>query len=140
MERHELTAAILEAVTALLTEKRMLLKAGTMVDATIIAAPSSMKNTAQARAPEMKQTRKGQQGYFGMKVHVGTDTRGIVRSLTTTDAVQADITQLAHVVRGSETTLFGDKAYYETEHKRHWEERCGRYRVNKSGKRTEHGD
>ena len=75
MERHELTAAMFEVVTALLTEKRMLLKVGTMVDATIIAAPSSTKNKAQARGPEMKQARKGQQGYFGMKIHVGTDTR-----------------------------------------------------------------
>ena len=140
LERHELTAAMFEAVTALLTEKRMLLKAGTIVDATIIAAPSSTKNKAQARDPEMKQTRKGQQWYFGMKVHVGTDTRGIVHSLTTTDAAQADITQLAHLVRGSETTLFGDKAYYKTEHKWHWEESGGRYRVNKSGQRTAHGD
>ena len=140
MERHELTAAMFEAVAVLLTEKRMLLKAGTMVDATIIAAPSSTKNTAQARDPEMKQIRKGQQWYLGMKVHVGTDTRGIVHSLTTTDAAQADITQLTHCVRGSETTLFGDKAYYKTEHKRHWEESGGRYRVNKSGQRTAHGD
>ena len=105
MERHELTAAMFEAVTVLLTEKRMLLKAGTMVDATIIAAPSSTKNKEQARDPEMKQTRKGQQWYFGMKVQVGTDTRGIVHSLPTTNAAQLDITQLTHVVRGSETDL-----------------------------------
>ena len=139
MERHELTAAMFEAVTVLLTEKRMLLKAGTMVDATIIAAPSSTKNKAQARDPEMKQTRKGQQWYFGIKVHVGTDTRGIVHVLATTDAAKADITRLAHVVRGSETTLFGDKVFYKTEHKRHREESGGRYRVNKNGKRTEQG-
>lgn len=140
LEQHQLTAAMFEAVKTLLTEKRLLLKAGTIVDATIIAAPSSTKNATQARDPEMKQTRKGQQWYFGMKIHVGTDTRGVVHSLTTTDAAVADISQLTHLVRGSETTLFGDKAYYKTEHQLHWEASGGRYRVNKSGKRTAHGD
>jgi IS5 family transposase len=129
-----------EAVKTLLTEKRLLLKAGTIVDATIIAAPSSTKNATQARDPEMKQTRKGQQWYVGMKIHVGTDTRGVVHSLTTTDAAVADISQLPHLVRGSETTLFGDKAYCKTEHQLHWEASGGHYRVNKSGKRTAHGD
>jgi IS5 family transposase len=140
LEQHQLTAAMFEAVKTLLTEKRLLLKAGTIVDATIIAAPSSTKNATQARDPEMKQTRKGQQWYFGMKIHVGTDTRGVVHSLTTTDAAVADISQLTHLVRGSETTLFGDKAYYKTEHQLHWEASGGRSRVNKSGKRTAHGD
>jgi IS5 family transposase len=100
-----------EAVKTLLTEKRLLLKAGTIVDATIIAAPSSTKNATQARDPEMKQTRKGQQWYVGMKIHVG-----------------------------SETTLFGDKAYDKTEHQLHWKASGGRYRVNKRGRRTAHGD
>jgi IS5 family transposase len=140
LEQHQLTAAMFEAVKTLLTEKRLLLKAGTIVDATIIAAPSSTKNATQARDPEMKQTRKGQQWYFGMKIHVGTDTRGVVHSLTTTDAAVADISQLTHLVRGSETTRFVDKAHYKTEHQLHWEASGGRYRVNKSGKRTAHGD
>ena len=122
------------------TAQRLLLKAGMIVDATIIAAPSSTKNATHARDPEMKQTRKGQQWHFGMKIHVGTDTRGVVHSLTTTDAAVADISQLTHLVRGSETTLFGDKAYYKTEHQLHWEASGGRYRVNNSGKRTTHGN
>jgi len=140
LEAHQLTAAIFEAVKTLLTEKRLLLKAGTIVDATIIAAPSSTKNATQTRDPAMKQTRKGQQWYFGMKVHVGTDTRGVVHSLTTTDAAQADITQLPHLVHGQESTLYGDKAYYKADDKQAWEAGGGRYRVNKSGKRTARWD
>jgi len=112
------------------------LKAGTIVDATIIAAPSSTKNATGTRDPAMKQTRKGNQWYFGMKVHIGTDTRGIVHSLMTTDAAQADITQLPALVQGQETTLYGDKAYYKADDKAHWEASGGSYRVNKSGKRS----
>lgn len=140
LEQHQLTAQMFDAVKTLLTDKRLLLKAGTIVDATILAAPSSTKNATKTRDPEMKQTRKGQQWYFGMKVHVGTDTRGVVHSLTTTDAAQADITQLPHLVHGEESTLFGDKAYYKAEDKRHWEAGGGRYRVNTSGKRTPRTD
>jgi len=140
LEQHQLTAQMFEAVKQLLIDKRLLLKAGTIVDATIIAAPSSTKNATKTRDPEMKQTRKGQQWYFGMKVHVGTDTRGLAHSITTTDAAQADITQLPHLVHGEESTLYGDKAYYKAEDKRHWEAGGGRYRVNKSGKRTPRGD
>ena len=140
LEQHRLTAQMFEAVTTLLTDKRLLLKAGTIVDATIIAAPSSTKNATGTRDPEMKQTRKGQQWYFGMKVHVGTDTRGLVHSLTTTDAAQADITQLPALLHGQESSLYGDKAYYKADDKVHWEAAGGRYRVNKSGKRTAQTD
>ena len=94
LEQHRLTAAIFEAVKELLTAKRLLLQSGTIVDATIIAAPSSTKNAAQARDPEMKQTRKGNAWHFGMKLHVGTDPKGRVHSLTATHAGVADITQL----------------------------------------------
>ena len=100
LEQHQLTAQMFAAIRELLEEKRLLLKAGTIVDATIIAAPSSTKNATGTRDPEMKQTRKGNQWYVGMKLHVGTDTRGIVHSLVTTDAAQADITQLPALVHG----------------------------------------
>ena len=140
LEQHQLTAQMFEAVKTLLTDNRLLLKAGTMVDATIIAAPSSTENATKTRDPAMKQTRKGQQWYFGMKIHVGTDTRGVVHSLTTTDAAQADITQLPHLVHGAASTLFGDKAYYKAEDKLHWEASGGQYRVNKRGKRTPRTD
>jgi transposase, IS5 family len=97
-------------VRALLTEHQLSLKAGTIVDATIIAAPSSTMSETQTRDPSMKQTRKGNQWYFGMQVHVGSDKRGIVNTVTTTDAATADITQLDDVLHGQERTLFGDQA------------------------------
>lgn len=140
LEQHRLTAQMFTAVTTLLEEQRLLLKAGTIVDATIIAAPSSTKNATQTRDPEMKQTRKGNQWYFGMKLHVGTDRQGVVHSLVTTDAGAADITQLPQLLHGQEATLHGDKAYYKADDKRHWELSGGRYLVNKSGPRTPYWD
>ena len=140
LEAHQLTAAMFDAVKTLLSEKRLLLKAGTIVDATIIAAPSSTKNATKTRDPEMKQTRKGNQWYFGMKVHVGTDTRGLVHSLTTTDAAHHDSTQLPQLLHGQESTLYGDKAYDNADTKAHWEAEGGQYRVNKRGKRTARTD
>jgi len=140
LEEHQLTAQMFDAIKQLLIDKRLLLKAGTIVDATILAAPSSTKNATKTRDPEMKQTRKGQQWYFGMKVHVGTDTRGLVHSITTTDAATADITQLPDLLHGEESALFGDKAYYKADDKLHWEAEGGTYRVNKSGKRNAQTD
>jgi IS5 family transposase len=140
LEAHQLTARMFDAVKALLEERKLLLKAGTIVDATIIGAPSSTKNATQTRDPEMRQTKKGNPWYFGMKVHVGTDRRGVIHAITTTDAATADITHLPHLLRGQETTLHSDKAYYKTEDKLRWEISGGRYLVNKSGKRTDYWD
>lgn len=131
LETHQLTAAIFEAVTGLLTEKRLLLKSGTIVDATIIAAPSSTKNAAQARDPEMKQTRKGNAWHFGMKLHVGTDVKGRVHHVTATHAAVADITQLSSLLHGEERALYGDQAYWKTADREACEARGVRYRVNR---------
>src|SRR6266403_1587848 len=131
LEAHGLTAAIFAAVKALLIEKRLLLQSGTIVDATIIAAPSSTKNAAHARDPEMKQTRKGNVWHFGMKLHVGTDVHGLVHSVTTTDAATGDITQLPELLHGDERTIYGDRAYW-SEAQRWIFEDCGvRYRINR---------
>ena len=105
LEAHDLTQAIFQEVRALLEEKRLLLKSGTIVDATIIAAPPSTKNNKKARDPEMRQTRKGKDWHFGMKAHVGTDRRGIVHSLTTTDA--ATLSKLIEGNRAPEGLFFG---------------------------------
>ena len=106
LEKHRLTEAIFEAVKDLLAERRLLLRAGTIVDATIIAAPSSTKNATGTRDPEMKQTRKGKNWHFGMKLHVGTDRRGIVHSVTATHAAAADLQQLpASAARRGEHAL-----------------------------------
>jgi IS5 family transposase len=131
LETHHLTAAIFDAVKELLTAKRLLLQSGTIVDATIIAAPSSTKNAAQGRDPEMKQTRKGNAWHFGMKLHVGTDPKGRVHSLTATHAGVADITQLPQLLHGAERVLYGDQAYWKEADRVALEAQGVRYRVNR---------
>ena len=111
LEARHLTETIFAEVRSLLEEKRLPLKSGTIVDATILAAPPSTKNAEKARDPEMHQTRKGKQWHFGMKAHVGTDKRGIVHSLATTDAKAADITQMHKLLHGEESEEFGEQAY-----------------------------
>ncbi len=133
LERHELTEALFGEIRGLLEEKRLLLTAGTIVDATIIAAPSSTKNAADARDPEMRQTYKGGSWHFGMKLHVGTDLRGVVHHVTATHAAAADITELPNLLRGTESALYGDQAYWKAEDRAHWEAAGGRYRVNRRG-------
>jgi len=133
LEQHQLTEQIFAEIRSLLEEKRLLLRSGTIVDATIIAAPPSTKNAEQARDPEMKQTRKGRQWHFGMKAHVGTDRRGIVHSLVTTNAAAADITQMHQLLHGQESEVFGDQAYWSEAHRRSAQARGVRYRINRRG-------
>jgi IS5 family transposase len=135
LEEHELTAKIFALIKDLLTAKRLMLKAGTIVDATIITAPSSTKNATKTRDPEMKQTRKGNNWYFGMKLHIGTDTKGRVHSVTATDAAAADISQLDELIHCEERAIYGDKAYWKEEDRQTYEA-CGiRYRMNRRGTR-----
>ena len=108
LEAHSLTAQMFDAVRDLLVDRDLLVTTGTIVDATLIAAPSSTKDATKTRDPEMRQTRKGKSWYFGMKCHIGTDPHGLVHTLTTTDAAQADITQLPALVHGMEESLHGD--------------------------------
>ena len=131
LEQHRLTEQIFGLVRGLLEQKRLLLKSGTIVDATIIEAPPSTKNEAKARDPEMRQTMKGKGWHFGMKAHVGTDLNGLVHTLVTTDAAQSDVGQLPRLLHGEERALYGDQAYWSEFH-RH----CARiqgieYRVNR---------
>ena len=131
LEQHGLTAQIFDLVKELLTAKRLLLKSGTIVDATIISAPSSTKNASKTRDPEMKQTRKGQQWYFGMKLHIGADTKGRVHSVIATHAATADITQLGELLHGEERTIFGDQAYWKEADRQEFEAAGVRYRMNR---------
>ena len=131
LEQHGLTAAIFEAIKTLLVEKQLLLKAGTIVDATIIAAPTSTKNATQTRDPEMHQTRKGNAWHFGMKLHIGTDRKGRVHTVIATHAAQADITQLPHLLHGEETIVYGDQAYWKEADRIAYEARGIRYRMNR---------
>jgi transposase, IS5 family len=133
LERYGLTERIFAEVHGLLEEKRLLLKSGTIVDATIIAAPPSTKNAEKARDPEMHQTRKCKEWHFGMKAHVGTDTRGIVHSVVTPPANAADINQLPQLLHGQEKVLFGDQAYWSEFHRDCAKEAGVRYRVNRHG-------
>ena len=136
LEKHNLTEAIFAEVRGLLEERGMLLKSGPIVDATIINAPSSTKNEEKKRDPEMRQTKRGNNWYFGMKVHVGTDKRGLTHSLTVTDAAQADITQLPELIHGEEKELYGDRAYWSEENREAFTKKGVRYRVNRRGTRS----
>jgi transposase, IS5 family len=133
LEEHDLGEAIFHEINTLLVEKRLLLSGGTIVDATIISAPSSTKNSSKTRDPEMKQTKKGNTWHFGMKVHVGTDKKGLVHSLTTTNAAVGDITQLPNLLHGGEREIFGDQAYWKEDLRRDFTEAGVRYRVNRRG-------
>jgi IS5 family transposase len=131
LEKNGLTRAIFETINGLLAERRLTLKSGTIVDATIIAAPSSTKNATQMRDPEMKQGKKGKAWHFGMKLHVGTDQRGIVHTVTATHAGTADICQLPDLLHGQEREVFGDQAYWKEADRQAFEARGVRYRVNR---------
>ncbi len=136
LERHELTEDLFIEITAHLEAKGLLLRSGTIVDATIIAAPSSTKNADKARDPEMHQTKKGNQWYFGMKIHTGADPKGIVHTVTVTPANAADITELPNLLHGEERRLWGDAAYQKEENRQAWRADGKEYLVNRRGTKT----
>lgn len=116
LEKHDLTREILRVINAELSAKGLMLREGTIVDATIIAAPSSTKNRAKARDPEMHQTKKGNQYYFGMKAHIGVDARsGLVHAVATTAANVSDVTQTHQLLHGGEVDVFADAGYVGVE-------------------------
>ena len=133
LERHQLTEDLFIEITAHLEEKGLLLKSGTIVDATIIAAPSSTKNATATRDPEMHQTKKGNQWYFGMKIHAGMDPKGIAHCVTVTPANAADITELPNLVHGDERRLWGDAAYAKEANRRDWAAAGKHYLVTQRG-------
>ena len=112
LETHGLAESIFERVNAHLARKGQSLKAGTIVDATIIAAPSSTKNQDGERDPEMHQTKKGNQWHFGMKAHIGVDEEsGLVHHVECTAANVNDVTQVHKLLHGREDTVCGDSGY-----------------------------
>jgi IS5 family transposase len=112
LETNELAPEILSRVNAHLTRKGLLLKRGSMVDATIIAAPSSTKNAEGTRDPEMHQTKKGNQWYFGMKAHIGVDVdSGLVHTVVTTAANEADVEVVDELLHGKEEVVYADAGY-----------------------------
>jgi IS5 family transposase len=112
LEKHQLGAALFAKVGELLLANGMKLSGGTIVDATLITAPPSTKNQEQSRDPEMHQSKKGNQWYFGMKVHIGADSHsGLVHSASVTAANVHDSQELPNLLHGQETRLYGDSAY-----------------------------
>ena len=112
LEQNDLGEQIFTAVKAHLKANGMVMKQGTIVDATIIAAPSSTKNKAGERDPEMHQTKKGNQWYHGMKVHIGVDSEnGLIHSVETTAANVHDLTPAAELLHGEETVVYADAGY-----------------------------
>ena len=112
LEANDLADDMLKVVNALLAHKGLLLKRGSIVDATIIAAPSSTKNADGQRDPEMHQTKKGNQWFFGMKAHIAVDAHsGLVHTVTTTAANEADVEQVGDLLHGKEEQVWADSGY-----------------------------
>lgn len=112
LEQHKIGAALFAKVGELLLTNGMKLSGGTIVDATLIAAPPSTKNRDKSRDPEMHQSKKGNQWHFGMKLHIGTDSQtGLVHSASVTAGNVHDSQELANLLHGQETRLYGDSAY-----------------------------
>jgi IS5 family transposase len=112
LEKHDLAVDMLRVVNDILEAKGLMMRTGTAVDATLISAPSSTKNDSGERDPEMKQTKKGNQWYFGMKAHIGVDaSSGLVHTVVGTAANEADINVAGQLLHGKEQTAFGDSGY-----------------------------
>jgi len=112
LERHDLARKIFDEVNNWLTEAGVLVKEGTLMDATIIEAPSSTKNKTGERDPEMHQTKKGNAWHFGMKAHIGVDAKsGLTHSFTTTAANEHDLNQAEQLLHGDESFVFADSGY-----------------------------
>ena len=112
LEKHALSAQLLVAINATLAKRGLLLKSGTVVDATLIAAPSSTKNSKGERDPEMHQAKKGNQWYFGMKAHIGIDAdSGLVHTVIGTATNINDVTQSHALLHGEEAEVFADAGY-----------------------------
>lgn len=112
LETHDLTRSLLTEMNAHLSERGLLMRQGTIVDATILAAPSSTKNADRTRDPEMHRTKKGNNWHFGMKAHIGVDAdSGLVHTVYTTSANTADVSEVHHLLHGVETEVFADSGY-----------------------------
>ena len=112
LDKHKLAEQILSVVNELLTQRGLLLKAGTVVDATLIAAPTSTKNKDKERDPKMHSSKKGNQWYFGMKAHIGADAEsGLVHTVRGTSGHVSDVAQGNSLLHGQETVAFGDAGY-----------------------------
>ena len=116
LERHQVARQLLETINQWLTDSGVMMKQGTLVDATIIEAPTSTKNKQNQRDPEMHQTKKGNQWHFGMKAHIGVDAKsGLTHTLVTTPANEHDLNQLENLLHGQEEFVSADAGYQGAE-------------------------
>ncbi len=130
LEKHNLTSKLFEAVNGLLQDKGILLKHGTLTDATIIHAPSSTKNRDRARDGEMSSTKKGSTWHFGMKAHVGACSKsGLVHTLETSTASVHDSQKADELLHGQEKERYGDKAYADEGKRQEHSQRGVKWRV-----------
>lgn len=112
LEKHNLTRRIFDEINAHLARRGLMMREGTIVDATLIAAPPSTKNRDEKRDPEMHQSKKGKNWYFGMKAHIGVDAKsGLAHTLVTTAGNVSDVTQTHKLLHGEEAMVFGDAGY-----------------------------
>jgi IS5 family transposase len=134
LERHALTERLLAEINTHLSERGFMVGRGTIVDATIIHAPSSTKNAENKRDPEMHQTRKGKQWYFGMKVHTGVDDGfGLVHTVQGTAANEADVNVFGELLHGGEERVHADSAYHSQALKEQAEASGLAFNVNERG-------
>ena len=136
LEKHGLTQQLFDAVRDLLQDKGILVKSGTITDATIIHAPSSTKNRDRARDGEMSSTKKGNTWHFGMKAHVGADSKsGLVHTLETSTASVHDSQKAEALLHGEEKELYGDKAYADETRREVYRSKGVKWRVCLKAKR-----
>jgi IS5 family transposase len=130
LEKHDLGEQIFETVKAHLKKRGMAMKQGTIIDATLIAAPSSTKNKAGERDPEMHQTKKGNQWYFGMKDHIGVDKdTGLIHAVETTAANVHDLTPALDLLHGEEEVVYADAGYQGFDKRKEMEGIKAKFRI-----------
>ncbi len=136
LEKHNLQQSLLDVINSTLSNHGLMMQEGTIVDAVIIHAPSSTKNQSGKRDPEMSSTFKNNQYHFGMKAHVGVDSKsGLVHTVKTTTAKVHDGQKFKELLRGNEKAVFGDKAYCNKKDKREYRAKGIFYGINMRGGR-----
>ena len=139
LEKHQLGKKLFKEINAHLDDAGLMLREGTIVDASIISAPTSTKNQAKQRDPEMHQTKKGNEWHFGMKLHIGVDDSfGVIHSLSTTAANVHDITEADQLLHGDEEQVWGDAGYLGIEKRDEHKDRDVEWQINaRPGKRKQ---
>ena len=135
LERHGLTEVLFERTGQYLSERGLIVREGTIVDATILAAPTSTKNRDRVRDPEMGSTKKGTTWHFGLKAHVGSDVQGRVHTVVVTSASVHDSQRMDDCLHGDEAVIYGDKAYVDAQRQEDAEAEGIEWRVLRKAKR-----